>query len=161
MRKSITEACARENAGEAISKELVQNMMGIDNFRLPDTNVQQFLDYGVGSHGLYISFDKDTDKPLSVWLLSRPSMNKNVFFFLAVVDAIKRFAEEVSDDFCSQDDGSLCAMARFTVNFETILLALFSPDLLAMWPIRKTHPGGVVGISHHGLVGGMVWGSEL
>jgi hypothetical protein len=64
-----------------LGKQSARNMIGIDNFRLPNTNVQQFLDYGVGSHGLYISFDKDTDEPLSVRLLSRPAMNKNVSSF--------------------------------------------------------------------------------
>lgn len=146
QRKSITEACVRRDIGGSVSKELVEYMIGIDNFRLPSTTVQQFVDYGIGSHGLYVSIDEETGEPVAVRLLSRPAMNKNVYFLSAVVDAIKRFAEEVADDFCLQDGVSICAMARYTGNFESILAALSSPDLLHRWAQRKLHRGGVVGL---------------
>ena len=146
MKQSVTQAAERRKHAEPLCAQAVSFISTCDNYRLPNTSLPEFIQHGAGAFGVYFLFDKTTGIPRSVRLLSVAAVDKNCYYFSAIVDGIKGFALESGTDFFLQDGICLCLMAKYTANFEPLLCALFSEELRRQWPRRSSYPGGVIGL---------------
>ena len=145
QRRCCKEALVRRSVGADVSRAVVDFLNKADRYRGPEITVGDHYNYGAGCKGIFLSCDKTTRTITSVAMLSQAAMDKNRFFYSAIVSAIASFSKDV-DDFTLQDGVGICACLTLLCNTEILVNALLSGDLAARWPERKLHVGGVCGL---------------
>ena len=148
MRHSCNDAMLRREAGLETAQHLLSFAMKSQRFRLPGISPEDYVRYGVGNKGLFISVSKDTGSIQSLALRTEAACDKDMCFLSSLVHGITSLSEEVAD-FTLQDGVELCTCLILLCNPEPLLHALYSGEYARAWHTRHVHPGGLIGIMVH------------
>ena len=145
MRKSICDTFWRRKAAVALYQSSLLWFAKQPRYVMPTVSVKDFVNYGVGSSGLFVSRNSETREVTSVVLLSQASADKDMGFFSSIVYAMDSFSNSVGG-VTLQEGIALMACLTLLCNTELFLQPLTSGDLRNIWHKRQEVVGGPAGL---------------